>query len=117
MELDQILKLIDAGFTKADIEAMTSPAKESTPTAAPEEKTAEPVIEKAPAETAPVEKVPETAAPAENPVMTALLEEMKGIRKQLQMQAILHDGFTPASPDDAQQILASIINPVNEKKG
>lgn len=111
MELDQILKLIDAGFTKADIEAMAAPAKDSTPTAAPEEPAAEPVIEPTPAE-----KAPETA-PAAGPDFTALLEEMKGIRKQLQMQAILHDGFTPASPDDAQQILASIINPVNEKKG
>lgn len=104
MELDQILKLIDAGFTKADIEAMSAPAKESTePTAQAEP--AEPVKE-----TAPAAKT-EPAEPTVNPDFSALLEEMKGIRKQLQMQAILHDGFTPASPDDAEKIMASIINP------
>lgn len=112
MELDQILKLIDAGFTKSDIEAMTSaPAKVSTEPTAPAEPAEEPVREAAPAaKPEPVE------APAVNNDFSALLEEMKGIRKQLQMQAILHDGFTPASPDDAQQILASIINPATKGK-
>ena len=104
MELDQILKLIDAGFTKADIEAMSAPAKESTEPTAPAEPT-EPVREAAPAAKT------EPAEPTVNPDFSALLEEMKGIRKQLQMQAILHDGFTPASPDDAEKIMASIINP------
>lgn len=106
MELDQILKLIDAGFTKADIEAMSAPAKESKEPAPAEP--AEPVKEAAPA--APAAKT-EPAEPTVNPDFSALLEEMKGIRKQLQMQAILHDGFTPASPDDAEKIMASIINP------
>lgn len=111
MKLDQILKLIDAGFTKSDIEAMTSaPAKESTEPTAPAEPAEEPVREVAALKPEPVE------APAVNPDFSALLEEMKGIRKQLQMQAILHDGFTPASPDDAQQILASIINPATKGK-
>jgi hypothetical protein len=104
MELDQILKLIDAGFTKADIEAMSAPAEESTEPKAP----AAPVEE--PKEAAPAAE-PKPAEPTANPDFSALLEEMKGIRKQLQMQAILHDGFTPASPDDAEKIMASIINP------
>jgi len=104
MELDQILKLIDAGFTKADIEAMSAPAKESTEPTAPAEP-AEPIKEAAPA------AEPKPAEPTVSPDFSALLEEMKGIRKQLQMQAILHDGFTPASPDDAEKIMASIINP------
>ena len=112
MELDQILKLINAGYTKTDIEAMTSaPAKVSTEPTAPAEQAEEPVKEVTPeVKPAPVE------APAVNNDFSALLEEMKGIRKQLQMQAILHDGFTPASPDDAQQILASIINPATKGK-
>lgn len=112
MELDQILKLINAGFTKSDIEAMTSaPAKESTEPTAPAEPVEEPVKE-----VKPEVKLEPVEAPAVSQDFSALLEEMKGIRKQLQMQAILHDGFTPASPDDAQQILASIINPANKGK-
>ena len=35
MELNTILKLLDAGYTKADIEAMTAPAKEEAAPAAP----------------------------------------------------------------------------------
>ena len=108
MELDQILKLIDAGFTKADIEAMGRPAEVK-----PEEPVAE-VPAEVPAE--PVAAEPVKAQP--DPAMNALLEEVKSLRKQLQMQAIMHDGFTPTDPDDAQKILASIINPANiEKKG
>ena len=111
MELNQILKLIDAGYTKAEIEAMIAAASETTEPAPQPEPDKEQVKE------TPVAKDPEPAAPVSND-FSALLEEMKGIRKQLQMQAILHDGFTPASPDDAQQILASIINPeANERKG
>ena len=109
MELDQILKLIDAGYTKADIEAMGRPAEVK-----PEEPAAE-VPAEIPAE--PV-KVAEPVKAEPDPAMNALLEEVKSLRKQLQMQAIMHDGFTPADPDDAQKILASIINPANnEKKG
>jgi hypothetical protein len=115
MELDQILKLIDAGFTKSDIEAMTSaPAKESTEPTAPAATVEEPK-EAAPAQRS-VEALKPEETPAVNNDFSALLEEMKSIRKQLQMQAILHDGFTPASPDDAQQILASIINPATKGK-
>lgn len=113
MNIEQIIKLIDAGFTKADIEAMNAPANVSTePVAEPvTEPAAEPVVEKEP------EPVP--AAPSVNDAaVNALLDEVKSLRKQLQLHAIVNDGFTPADPDTAQQILASIINPDPiEKKG
>lgn len=112
MNIDQIIKLIDAGFTKADIEAMSAPANVSTETPEPvTEPVSETVVEKEP------EPVP--AAPSVNDAaVNALLDEVKSLRKQLQLHAIVNDGFTPADTDSAQQILASIINPAPiEKKG
>ena len=108
MELDQILKLIDAGFTKTDIEAMTSPAKDSEPV---QTEPAEPVKAE-PAE--PVKTEPVKAEPIEDPTVKALLDEVKSLRKQLQLQAIVNDGFTPAADDSAEKILASIINPAQK---
>ena len=111
MELDQIFKLIDAGFTKADIEAFGKPA------AVKPEEPAVTVSEPAPvAEPAPAIE-PVKAQTLEDPTVKALLDEVKSLRKQLQLHAIVNDGFQPADQDDAQKILASIINPVNEKKG
>ena len=106
MELNTILKLLDAGYTKADIEAMTAPAKEE---AAP----------------APVEEPVKPADPAEvtTPEMTSadilnnLLAEVKGLKAQIQANNIRSDKMNagPASPEDAaQSILASLINPRKE---
>lgn len=114
MELNQILKLIDAGFTKADIEAMTAAAPAKEEPAAVETPAEEPV--KVPAEE-PVKETP--VQPTVNEAaLNGLLDEVKSLRKQLQLHAILNDGFTPATEDAAEQILASIINPAtSEKKG
>ena len=106
MELNTILKLLDAGYTKADIEAMTAPAKE----------------ESAPA---PVEEPVKPADPAKvaTPEMTSadilnnLLAEVKGLKAQIQANNIRSDKMNagPASPEDAaQSILASLINPRKE---
>lgn len=106
MELNTILKLLDAGYTKADIEAMTAPAKEE---AAP----------------APAEEPVKPADPAEvtTPEMTSadilnnLLAEVKGLKAQIQANNIRSDKMNagPASPEDAaQSILASLINPRKE---
>lgn len=106
MELNTILKLLDAGYTKADIEAMTAPAKEE---AAP----------------APVEEPVKPADPAEDPapemtsadILNNLLAEVKGLKAQIQANNIRSDKMNagPASPEDAaQSILASLINPRKE---
>lgn len=114
MELNQILKLIDAGFTKADIEAMTAAAPAAEQPAPVEVPAEEPV--KVPVEE-PVKETP--VQPTVNEAaLNGLLDEVKSLRKQLQLHAILNDGFTPVTEDAAEQILASIINPANnEKKG
>ena len=98
MELNTILKLLDAGYTKADIEAMTAPAAEA------------PAEEVKPAE-------PEPAAEPEmtsDDILKNLLAEVKGLKAQVQANNIRNGKMEsgPATPaQTAEQILASIINP------
>ena len=106
MELNTILKLLDAGYTKADIEAMTAPAKEEAAPAPVEE----PVK---PAESAEVATPEMTSAD----ILNNLLAEVKGLKAQIQANNIRSDKMNagPASPEDAaQSILASLINPRKE---
>ena len=101
MELNTILKLLDAGYTKADIEAMTAPAAEVTP--------------------APVEDPVKPAEPAEEPtpemtsadILNNLLAEVKGLKAQIQANNIRNDSMKGvAKPvETAEDILASVINP------
>ena len=102
MELNTILKLLDAGYTKADIEAMTAPAAEVTQ--APVE---EPVK---PAEVPAEEPAPEMTSAD---ILNNLLAEVKGLKAQIQAHNIRSDSMkgyaTPA--ETAEDILASVINP------
>ncbi len=107
MDVNTILKLIDAGYTKADIEAMNTPAKAEA---------------SAPAE-APAEEKPAEEKPAEAPAMTGddilqnLLAEVKGLKAQIQRNNIKSDSMNVnQSPDlTAEQILASVINPTERR--
>ena len=67
MTLDQIIKLLDAGYTKADIEAM-----QAQPAAA-----ADPEPHKDPA---PAEK-PEEKKPESEPVNAQVLQELRDLKK------------------------------------
>ena len=104
MELNVILKLLDAGYTKADIEAMTAPAAEVTP--------------------APVEEPVKPAEPAEEPkpemtsadILNNLLAEVKGLKAQIQANNIRSDSMGSKPEVSAESILASLINP-NKKEG
>lgn len=62
MKLEDIIKLIDAGYTKEDIQAMNAPEPEAEPEAAPE---AEP------------------AAPAESAELQAIRQDLADLKKGL----------------------------------
>lgn len=105
MELNTILKLLDAGYTKADIEAMTAPANEEA-APAPVEEPVKPAVAEDPA--------PEMTSAD---ILNNLLAEVKGLKAQIQANNIRSDKMNagPASPEDAaQSILASLINPRKE---
>ena len=103
MELNTILKLLDAGYTKADIEAMTAPAAEVTP-----EPAEEPVK---PAETPAEEPAPEMTSAD---ILNNLLAEVKGLKAQIQANNIRSDSMGSKPEVTAESILASLINPKKE---
>lgn len=108
MSREEVLKLIDAGFTKADIEAM------ETGTEGKEEIKEEP----APAEEVkPVKEV----KPADNSdLIKALAELNQGInelRQDMQKRSLLEDDSPIKNPiAEGEKVLASIIDPPAPKK-
>lgn len=74
MTLEQIIKLLDAGYTKADIEAMQAPAQPDP----------EPQKDPAPAEK-PEEKKPDT-----EPVNSQMLKEIQDLKKAVYAMNIMN---------------------------
>ena len=104
MDLNTIIKLLDAGHTKADIDAMTAPAPTSEVTPAPAE---EPVKPAEPAE----EPKPEMTSAD---ILNNLLAEVKGLKAQIQANNIRSDSMGSKPEVTAENILASLINPKKE---
>lgn len=107
MEIEKIMKLVDAGFTREEILNFTGgkPAEKSV------EKPAETLAEK------PVEKPAETPAekPNENEALNNILQEMKNVVLEIQKANIFRASLPgPGDGDNVDSILASIINPRKE---
>lgn len=113
MDVKDLLKLVDAGFTPAQIEKLTG-----EPQAAPEEPAAP---AEAQAEPAPV--IPEDPAPVSDPIpapapaqtiqqasLEALQKELKDLRLALQAQNLRANGPAPKE-ETVEDVLASIIAP------
>ena len=108
MNAADILKLVNAGYTKADIEALTAEAApEAKPAEAPEVKPAE-APEVKPAETAPEVK-PEDKAPLD-PEIAKTLALMNETLGKLQAFAVKTDGNADIKTNDYKDILGGIIN-------
>lgn len=96
MEIKDVIKLVDAGFTRAEIAAMlkmqTAPAEEK-PT------------EEKPAEEAPAaeEKEPELT-------MNDLLAEIKDLKQQIYKKNIISDTKEPEVKQSAEDILINLLN-------
>ena len=80
MKIEQIIKLIDAGYTKEDIEKMNQPAAEEKKTdpEKPEEK-----------KTDPAEK-PEEKKPESEPVNAQMLKELQDLKKAVYAMNIMN---------------------------
>ena len=100
MKVNDILKLIDAGYTKADIEAL-----EAVPDKAPAEVTAKPAQPAQPA----ADPKPAEAQPAEataDPVM----EELKALREQMNKLSIANNAAKiPDQEDLMKKALEKLI--------
>lgn len=114
IDFKDIMTLLNAGYTKADIDAMTSqaaPVNEPAPEK-PVTATEKPAEEAKPA---PVTDNTPDVFNALGAELKALNAEVKNLRAQLQRDALLMDGTKGDVQDDSMRILASIINPPEKK--
>lgn len=102
MNLDDVLALVKAGFTREEISQMLQPATQADPT--PAEPVAEP--EPAPAQ-APAPAEPEKPAQEQTPAWAqALSDSLAALTKAVQTSNAMHDE-QPAAP--AQNALDAVL--------
>lgn len=98
MNVEQIIKLIDAGYTKEDIQAMMEP--KATPAPA-QETQPEPKTE------TPAEK-PEEKNPDSEPVNKEMLQELRELKKAVFSMNIMNSS-QPGQPESVDDILAKAL--------
>ena len=94
MKYDEIIKLLDAGYTRDEILAMRDePEPEPTPEPEP--------------------------APADNPGMPDLIKEMRDAFSEMRKEFTAMNIMASRQPEEKKpdEILANIINPTRTKKG
>ena len=106
MTYAEIIKLLDAGFTKEDIMKMSDPE----PAQVPEKKEPEPEPEK---------KEPEPVDQVINETMQDLKNMFADMRKEFTAMNIMNSRMAGDEPKTGEDIIASIINPpkYNKKEG
>ena len=106
MELDQIFKLIEAGYTKEDIQKLEAPAADPEPDKEPEE----PEAKEAPAAKEEPAPVP-AAASGNDQVLQALNRLTDAIMKKN-----LNVTTAETTQQDPKDILAKVIAPPKKEK-
>lgn len=110
MTIDQIIKLLDAGYTKDEIHAMegTNNAPEQTPQPEPEPQQPDPEPTPEPAQNV----RPESTI---NPQIEELSRSLKAFTAAIQKSNILASNM-PTNPEpSAEDVLAEIINPTHKR--
>lgn len=106
MDVKDILALINAGYTKAEISAMTAPQE---PALNPD-----PTIQPEP-EAVPVAEQPAVVPADNNADLSALLAEVKQLRAAVQANALRSDSLPTLTHEDiATKILGEVINPTKK---
>lgn len=106
--LDKILKLVEAGYTKDEISSLLSPEIK------PEPESLEPDIKEEP------EEKKESVDPRKEylDTMKEITDEFKKVRDDLRRSALISDSSQITDPlEESRKVLASIIDPPNLKKG
>lgn len=127
MTIEQILKLIDAGYTKNEIEtlssttSLTSPASETTTPAQVEQVTAhapaEPTTQEVDTNVDPVTSAePAAPAPDDNARWNALLAEIADMKKAIHGQNIRRGVDTPAPKPIDEELAEQWIKNGESKK-
>ena len=106
MKVEDILALINAGYTKAEISAMTAPQE---PALNPD-----PTIQPEP-EAVTVAEQPAVVPADNNADLSALLAEVKQLRAAVQANALRSDSLPTLTHEDiATKILGEVINPTKK---
>ena len=106
MNKDEVLKLVNAGYTKAEIEAMSSDQK---PEEKPEEK---PEVKPEQME----EERPAEASPFTPEMITEFTGAINGLSEMIKKSNLINDGYEPKSAlERGEEVLASLINPPTKK--
>ena len=105
MEAKDILELIRAGYTKADIDALGI-ALEKPEEKKPEEKKPE---EKKPEEKKPEEKKPEEKKPEESEKVKALEPKIDYLVNRLNLLAVQNSQQKDEKTETVEEILASVV--------
>lgn len=110
MKASEILQLINAGYTKAEIDAMENPETdvqvsnmepETTPAAEPE----------TPPDPKPTPETPQTV----NPQIEALTQQINSLVSAIQRSNLLNSQQPQQPRESAEDILANIIQPTHKK--
>lgn len=99
MNVEQIIKLIDAGYTKEDIQAMMEPKATPAPEVKPE-----PINEK---QEKPAEQ-PEEKKTESEPVNNQMLKELQDLKKAVYAMNIMNSS-QPGQPESVDDILAKAL--------
>lgn len=124
MTIQEILSLVNAGYTRTEIEAMTNsapevPAPEPAPAPTQEEqKTEAPAVVPAPAPAPAPAPVP-VPAPAQETITNAqIMESIAKLTSAVQANAIAHSVIPQGlqNPPTAEDMLAEIIRPTYKER-
>lgn len=110
MRYEEIINLLDRGFTPDQITALTGAAAPD-PEPAPAEQEPDP-------EPAPADPEPAPADPEPDPEISRLNGEIENLKKQLQAQNIKTQSVSilPGDRETVESVLATIIRPPFEHK-
>lgn len=110
MRYEEIINLLDRGFTPDQITALTGAAAPD-PEPAPEDPAPDP-------EPAPADPEPAPADPEPDPEISRLTTEVENLKKQLQAQNIKTQSVSilPGDRETVESVLATIIRPPFEHK-
>ena len=119
MKLDQVIRLLEAGYTKEEIQQMETGNQETTkqePAAEPQEPETEPAAAEQDPASAPEEKGPaaETALdPKTNERLDGIEKQLKQLIKSIQASNVRRDSYGSAGEDiesQADKAMAALIS-------
>lgn len=96
MNVEQIIKLLDAGYTKEDIEKMNQPAAEPEPQ------------EEKPEPAKPEQVQPEEKKTESEPVNNQMLKELQDLKKAVYAMNIMNSS-QPGQPESVDDILSKAL--------